>query len=214
MFGHIYTEEEKMFMKEYVPGHSYAEIQIAFTDKFGWNISTSQIKGYIGNHKLNTGRNGCFKKGQVAHNKGQKMPPEVYEKAKATMFQKGHVPHNHRHVGSERLSKDGYIEVKIAEPNKWRLKHNVVWEQYNGKIPKGSAVIFLDGNKQNVEINNLKLIKRSELLIMNRYDLYGADAETTEVATNLAKLIDTTNNIRRTNGKKKTFNTTRNNGTV
>ena len=30
-----------------------------------------------------------FKKGHKTHNKGKKMPPEVYEKVKRTMFKKG-----------------------------------------------------------------------------------------------------------------------------
>ena len=33
MYGHRYTEEEKKFMTEYVPGHSYREIQKAFTER-------------------------------------------------------------------------------------------------------------------------------------------------------------------------------------
>lgn len=35
MYGHRYTDEEKTFMQEYVPGHSYREIQKAFVDRFG-----------------------------------------------------------------------------------------------------------------------------------------------------------------------------------
>lgn len=193
MYGHVYTDDEREFFEEYVFGHSYDEIQIAFIEKFGWEISIGQIKSYIGNHHLNTGKTGRFQKGQVAHNKGAKMSKEVYEKAKNTMFTKGHVPHNHKPVGSERVNVNGYIEIKVEEPRKWQLKHNVVWENHNGKIPKGSVVIFLDRNKMNVTIDNLKLIKRSELLIMNRYNLYGENADVTEVGTNLAKLIDVTN---------------------
>ena len=193
MYGHKYTDEEHVFMREYVPGHSYSEIRTAYIEKFGREITYGRIKSYIGNHHLNTGRTGCFQKGNIPYNKGRKMPPEVYEKTKATMFKKGNIPQNYRPVGSERITKDGYIEIKIADPNKWQLKHKYVYEQINGKIPNGYAILFLDGNKLNTDISNLKLIKRSELLIMNRYNLYGADAETTEVATNLAKLIDRTN---------------------
>lgn len=190
---HKYTEAEREFMREYVPGHSYKEIQEAFTEKFGWDISRKQVSAYIKNNNLNTGRTGCFEKGHIPANKGQKMSPEVYEKIKRTMFKKGDMPVNHRPVGSERITRDGYIEVKVAEPNKWKLKHRCVWENENGKIPNGHAILFLDGNKLNVDISNMKLVKRSELLIMNRYDLYGADAQLTEAATNLAKLIDATN---------------------
>lgn len=197
MRGHKYTDEEKEFLKKYVPGHSYAEIRDAFEERFGWEISITQVKTSIKRYGLNTGRKGYFKKGQTAHNKGKKMPPDVYDKAKATMFQKGNVPQNYRPVGSERVNVDGYIEIKVADPRKWRLKHNVVWEQKNGEIPKGHIVLFLDGNKLNTDISNLKLIKRSELLIMNRYRMYGENAEITDAATNLAKLIDTTNAVKK-----------------
>ena len=60
MYGHQYTAEEQKFMEEYVPGHSYREIQKAFTEKFRWEISLVQVKGYIGNHHLNTGRTGSM----------------------------------------------------------------------------------------------------------------------------------------------------------
>ena len=51
---HRYTKEEQEFMRRYVPGHSHREIQQAFCEQFGWNISINQVKTYIKNHKLNT----------------------------------------------------------------------------------------------------------------------------------------------------------------
>ena len=72
MYGHQYTVEEQKFMKEYVPGHSYKEIQKAFTEKFGWEISLGQVNAYIGNHHISTGRTGRFQKGQEPPNKGKK----------------------------------------------------------------------------------------------------------------------------------------------
>ena len=190
--GRKYTDEMRQFILENYKGVSARELADRLNAKFGTDVTPEQMKSYKGNHKLDSGLTGCFCKGMVPHNKGKKMPPEVYEKVKHTMFKKGQMPTQHRPVGSERISVDGYLEIKVEEPRKWRLKSNVVWEQHNGKIPKGSVIMFLDGNKLNVAIENLKLIKRSELLVMNRYNLYGADAESTEVATNLAKLIDTT----------------------
>lgn len=194
-YGRKYTEKMRKFILENYKGISARELADRFNTEFGTDVTPGQIKSYKGNHKLDSGISGCFPKGHVPCNKGKKMLPEVYEKVKATMFKKGHEPINHRPVGSERVNVDGYVEIKVEEPRKWRLKHNVVWEQHNGKIPKDSVVMFLDGNKLNVAIENLKLVKRSELLIMNRYNLYGANAEATEVATNLARLIDTTNKL-------------------
>ena len=103
-----------------------------------------------------------FQKGSVPLNKGKKVSPEVYSKIQPTMFKKGHSPVNHREVGSERINVYGYIEIKVAEPNRWRLKHRVIWEQVNGAIPKGFNVQFKNHNSQDCRIENLYLISKAE----------------------------------------------------
>lgn len=102
--------------------------------------------------------------GHTPGNKGKKMSGEVYEKVRHTFFQKGHIPANHKPVGYERISRDGYVEVKVAEPNKFRLKHRVVWEEHFGPIPAGYNIQFRDKNRQNLDLDNLYLISRSEQL--------------------------------------------------
>lgn len=103
-----------------------------------------------------------FHKGIPPPNKGKKVSPEVYEKISPTMFKKGHTPVNHREVGSERINVDGYIEIKVAEPNRWKLKHRIIWEQVNGEIPKGYNVQFKNHNPQDCRIENLYLICRAD----------------------------------------------------
>lgn len=105
-----------------------------------------------------------FQKGHTPQNKGKKMSPELYAKCAPTMFKKGNTPGNHRPVGSERVNKDGYIEVKVAEPNKWKCKHRIIWERVHGSIPKGFNIQFIDGNPQNCVIENLYIISRAEQL--------------------------------------------------
>lgn len=168
------------------------ELADLFNQKFNTNITSRMIKSYKANNKLNSGLTGKFRKGQTPHNKGKKMPKEVYEKVKHTMFAKGNVPPNHRPVGSERISKDGYIEVKVAEPNKWRLKQRVVYEEAKGKIPEGCPIIFLDGNKRNFDIDNLRCITRSELLYLNCNGLNNSN-EITETGILMARLDRTKN---------------------
>lgn len=197
MYGHKYTDEEKAFMEEYVPGHSYREIQKAFIERFGWEIKIGQVNSYIGNHHLNTGRTGFFEKGMVPPNKGKKMPADIYEKAKPTMFKKGNVPHNYRPVGSERVNKDGYLEVKVKDPRTWKLKHRLVWEKANGKIPQDSIVIFRDGNKQNVSIENLILIKKSVNAVLNHTGLMAHNGEMKDAAIKLAELKIETSKARK-----------------
>lgn len=188
MYGRKYTDEEQKFMREYVPGHSYGEIATAFTEKFGREISVSQVRSYIGNHKLNTGRTGRFEKGHVPFNKGIKMSPEQYEKSRPTMFKKGHVPKNHKPVGSERINVDGYIEIKVEEPDEWKLKHRVIWESINGPIPSGGVIIFRDGNKTNTRPDNLLMITRGINAVINHTGMAAAVNEAKDAVVKIAEL--------------------------
>ncbi|KOY84265.1 hypothetical protein AD998_21925, partial [bacterium 336/3] len=90
-----------------------------------------------------------FKKGNIPKNKGLKqvdyMTPEAIEKTKATRFKKGNEPHNTNYNGHERISKDGYVEVRITK-GKYVLKHRLVWQQANGPIPKNHIIVFKDGD--------------------------------------------------------------------
>jgi hypothetical protein len=192
MYGMKYTDEMKQFILDNYKGRYNQELADLFNQKFNTNITSRMIKSYKANNKLNSGLTGKFRKGQTPHNKGKKMPKEVYEKVKHTMFAKGNVPPNHRPVGSERISKDGYIEVKVAEPNKWRLKQRVVYEEAKGKIPEGCTIIFLDGNKRNFDIDNLRCITRSELLYLNCNGLNNSN-EITETGILMARLDRTKN---------------------
>lgn len=186
MNGHKYTVEEREFMERYVPGHSYREIQNAFTEKFGWKISLGQVNSYIGNHHLNTRRTGRFQKGQEPFNKGKK--GVCAAGCEKTWFRKGAIPKNYRPVGSERVNVGGYIEVKVADPNKWKLKHRVIWESANGKIPKDCIIIFKDNDKTNMVIDNLLLIKRSIHAVLNCNNLCQFRGEFKETAIKIAEL--------------------------
>ena len=97
-------------------------------------------------------------------------------------------------VGSERNSK-GYILIKVAEPDVWIEKHRFIYEKVHGKIPKGYKLIFADGNKENLKIENLILVTDSEALIMNTNKLIYEDAELTKTGSLIAKLIDKNNKM-------------------
>ncbi|MDO4301766.1 MAG: HNH endonuclease signature motif containing protein [Clostridia bacterium] len=193
---HKYTQSEIDFFIEFVPGHSYKEIQAEFIKRFSWDISLSQVKSLINRYGLNTGRTGCFEKGNIPWNKGLK--GHCAKGSEKGWFGKGHIPQNHRAVGSERVNVDGYIEVKIAEPNKWRLKHRVVWEQEYGPLKKTDIIIFLDGNKINTDINNLAVINRGEHLILNSHKLRSNNADITNVGIGIAKLETAIRNKKKT----------------
>ncbi len=180
MNGHYYTEEERKFLKEFIPGHTRKEIQKAFNDRFGCNVSVSAIGHYMNRNKIKNGFTGRFQKGNIPANKGKKWSNT-----------KKRCP-----VGSEFVNSLGYIQIKIAEPNKWVAKHRYVWENANGSIPKGYMVSFRDNNKQNVNINNLMLVSMAQGAVINRY-LGKCTGEMKDTALLLADLKMVTNKKRK-----------------
>lgn len=199
-YGIKWSDEEKEYLKEITPGHHYVEIAELMNKKFDREFTVKLVKNAIGRYKLNTGFDGRFEKGLIPHNKGQK--GVCAKGAEKGWFKKGQTPINHKPVGSERITKDGYIMLKVAEPNKWRLKHVVEWEKHNGKLPKNHALIFLDRNKQNTSIDNLKLVSRSELLIINRDNLLKDNKELNETVVIIAKVTDKVQKIRNRSDKR------------
>lgn len=127
-----------------------------------------------------------FVKGQVPENKGKPMPKDVYDKCKNTMFKKGNQPHNTNYDGHERISKDGYVEVRIRK-GKYALKQRVVWETLVGKIPKNHIVVFKDRNPQNLALENLELINRAENMQRNTIHRYPAELKEVIRLTNKLK---------------------------
>lgn len=197
---HRYSEEQKEFIITNNYGKYSKELAEMFNKNFNTNITAKEIAYFRRNNKLNSGLTGYFKKGNVAHNKGKKqieyMSQESIERTKETRFKKGNKPKNYRPVGSERITKDGYIEVKVADPNKWETKNKIIYKQYFGDIPEGHKIIYADGNKLNNDINNLILVSDNEELIMNRYRLRTEDIELTKTGYLIAKVIDKTNMVK------------------
>lgn len=189
---HRYSKEQK----EYIIANNYGkyseELAAMFNKKFNTNISSKEISYFRRNHKLNSGLTGQFKKGHNTWNKGTK----GLTHSNKTSFKKGNKPHNYRPVGSERITKDGYIEVKVSDPNKWETKNKIVYKKHFGDIPKGYKVIYADGNKLNNEPDNLILVSSSELLIANRNHLIYDNKDLTESGILISKVIDKTNKVK------------------
>jgi hypothetical protein len=110
-----------------------------------------------------------FKKGQTPWNKGMKGLDIGNQE---TQFKKGHQPHNHKPLASERIDEDGYTYIKIAEPNKWVLKHRHIYEQEHGTLEPHMIVTFRDKNISNFEIENLEAITKVENMQRNTITKY------------------------------------------
>lgn len=178
-------QERRAFVAAHVEGRSNVELTELFNHHFGLNFTVKRMSTFKKNHGFTSGLTGHFEKGHIPFNKGMK---GLNIGGKETQFKKGHTPLNYRPVGSERVSVDGYIEVKVADPNKWRLKHAVIWEEENGPVPKGHCLIFLDGNKLNVSLENLHLVTRKQLARLNQNHLISDIPELTKTGLIIADI--------------------------
>lgn len=184
---HKWSNKEKEYIKNIAYGRGYKEITQMMNEKFEYQFREEQIKGALRRYGLNTGRTGQFVKGLTPWNKGTK---GLCIGGKETQFKKGHIPINHKEIGSERVNVNGYAEIKIAEPTSWKSKHRVIYEKYhNTKLTSNDIIIFLDGNKANLDIKNLQKITRSELARINNLNLIKKDAELTKIGINIASVI-------------------------
>lgn len=199
-----YTEEENAFLRDFIPGHTEREIADAFEERFGRRLKDYQI----GNRKTALGvtsgtTGGRFVKGQAAHNKGrswdeQGISPESQARSRSTCFKKGNVPHNAKDkpVGYERVNRDGYTEVKVADRpsspdcnDNFRMKHHLIWEEANGQpVPPSTMIVFADRDKRNFDPQNLVAVPRGLWATISKRGIPYYDRESLEAAMALARL--------------------------
>lgn len=151
-----------------------SDYHAAFVVRFGRSdVSASNLHSLRKRKGWKTGRTGCFAPGAPAWNKGVPCPEGKggrHPNARASQFRKGNQPHNTRHLGHERISQDGYVEISVDQVNphtgfhrRYVLKHRWLWEQANGPLPKDHALKCLDGNRQNCEPANWEAVPRALL---------------------------------------------------
>ena len=199
--GHPEYDE---FLRGFVPGHQEREIAGAFEREFGIRLTRSQVKNAKTRVGVGSGTHGGrFEPGQEAWNRGRPqaewMSPDGVERTRATRFRPGQLPHNARDlpVGSERVTRDGYVEVKVAERpsgagranDNWRPKAHLVWERANGRaLRPDEIVVFADGDRGNLDPGNLVAMTRAEHAVIVRRGIAYADRGTCETAVRIARV--------------------------
>ena len=119
------------------------------------------------------GRATEFKPGLVPHNKGKKF--NAGGRSAETRFKAGCVPANTVPVGTVVTDSYGYLKKKIADNrgrHGWRLLHVLVFEAAHGPLPKGHIVMFKDGDRQNVQLDNLACISKQANMRRNSIQRY------------------------------------------
>lgn len=150
MIRKCYSREELAWIKANQADITRQQLTDAFNKKFKKSVSVNAIsllcvrKKYLSN--------------AVAWNKG--MP------ATGKCFKPGHKVRS-KPVGYECLRANGYIYVKVAEPNIYKRKQFIVWEQHHGPRPKNHDIRFLDNDKTNCDIDNLICVPKEIAINVN-----------------------------------------------
>lgn len=154
----------------------------------------------------NIGAQYRYRKGNVPANKGVRRPGWGPGRMKDNWFQPGCFPANRDPdfyvLGALRVNTDGYIDMRVSfEPGSkgWRALHLILWEDTHGPIPKSHAVCFRNGDKLDVELANLELVSRADLMRRNTIHNYPPEiARAVQLVGALHRKI----NQRTGNGKK------------
>ena len=162
---HVWTDEQVEYLKKIAEGTPRKEIVKKLNDKFNLNLTLLQVRDCMNNRNIRNNLDTRFSSQEGGNRCVQRKP-----------------------VGCETKWDGGYTRIKLGE-NEWEFKHRYIWRQHYGEIPKDYSVIFLDGNLDNFDIDNLALVSRHELMKYNSMRLKSNDIELNKTAVNLAKLI-------------------------
>lgn len=168
----LFNQEQIEFIKNNVDGNRNKELAQMINEEFGLSITPIQIKQWKTTHGIKSTTNLYgWRKGKIA---GKDFKNPVEYKHSQPIF-------------SERTTKRGIVQIKVAR-GKWIDKHRYLYERANGSIPENHIIIFMNGDKSDIRLENLKCISRRELSYMNKqkYEIY--DSESKESAILLSKI--------------------------
>ncbi|MGY5383275.1 HNH endonuclease signature motif containing protein [Vibrio metschnikovii] len=187
-----YTREMISFLAEHYPVAPVSDWAAKFNETFGTNKSKGALAGSCKRFKIKSGRTGQFEKGHISHNKGKSFP--LRGKAKETAFggARSNANDNRKPIGSTRVcTKDGYLIVKVAEPNVWRHAHVVLWEKEYGEVPDNHVIRFYDNSPEKIKaptLDNLFMVSRRVHARLTQMKLSDTPMEYKETLILIAKI--------------------------
>lgn len=172
---YFYTQDEIDYLKSIIKGRTTKEIIELYNNKYNKNMTYNQLLSFQKKYKTRSGLDTTFKKNKV---KNPNPPQQIgYE---CIYYEKG----------------KKHTKVKIGN-KKWIEKSRYVYEQHYEKIPKDCVIIFLDGNRDNFDINNLKCITKEKHRILAGNCLYFNNKVLNETSIDIAKLISKVKEVER-----------------
>lgn len=171
----VYWSKEpamEAWMLENDHGQRMDELQAAWRERFGFNISHGQVNRFRAAHGTQT---------RKSHGGGRPLLPIGTER----IGKDGYVVVKVREKTTVPMSKDN-----------WMLKHVWAYEQAYGPVPEGHVVYFADGDRRNFDPENLVAVPRRLVGVMNNLRADGTtwhDRDTLLAVVALAELSVTRN---------------------
>ena len=130
-------------------------------------VSMSCSRNKKGQFRKGINQGHGFKNKQIPWNKGISCSEETKNKIRKANKGKRNSPtteFKRAPIGTKHLAANGYINVKVAHPNKWRREHIVIAEKiYKKKVIKNKTVVHhIDCNDKNNNPENLYICSVSK----------------------------------------------------
>lgn len=159
----IMTDEEAEYMATIIPGRQSNEIARIMNEKYGIGLTADQVRSWKKNHKCPSGYDTKYRPGEPSWITGKRFPGRTNSGCWST----GHIAFNNVPIGTIRKH-GGYWHIKTRDGkknNNWTQYHRYIWEKEHGPVPEGHKLIFRDGNKDNVSLDNLVCISIADAAV-------------------------------------------------
>ena len=157
-----YSKEFENYIKENASKCTKEQLIQSAKEKFNIQLSIDALRRYINRHKINKYID--YKEYNVR---------DVYKAP----------------IGTEQITNEG-VFIKIAQPDIWRRKSRVMYEQYhNCKLDEDDYIIFLNQNNNDFSKDNLVKSNRQEIAYLHNKDMFSKKKELTQLGILTAKLM-------------------------
>ena len=164
--NYYYTEEQKAFLIEHYPKLGSKRTTEEFNKRFNQNRSRHSIREL------------CFSYLKVRLDEDGLAEYRRYTTDNLVNYNKTVKAHE---VGTIGRHANGYAMIKL-EDGTWDYLARYLYRKHIGEIPEGYQVIFLDGDRENTDIDNLAAIPLSHQTIMNTLKLRSDNVDITQTA--------------------------------
>ena len=164
-----YTEEQIEFLKENYPIYGCRKTLKMFNERFNETRTWSSMKNFGQQYGIQV------KEDIATKNKLEKVRAEGSKRA---LRKKGDI-----------REECGRLVMKM-EDGRWEQIGRAMYKLNGKEVPKGYAVIHLDGNVNNYEIDNLLAVPPKYMGLLQKYGMRSTNAEITKTGVKWCELYD------------------------